>query len=176
MKKILYFTMLIVVSALIFGGCSQTTEDTLSDTAVSSDSTENSKDTAADNEKTFDDFVAYMTEGGFIKGSPVEMTANTIGASKGSRYSMGTNTTSKVYVELYEYEDTESDVASKILNEAKTSGTFTFYTSMESATQNTVAAVSDNGKFLMLYTDSSTSGTNVDTKNKAVEAVKNFGK
>lgn len=172
MKKLISALMIaaMVLSAAMFTGCNDVTNDTSTDTAnASSDSGE--KSDSADS--GFDKFAAYMEEGGYIKGSGLELTASVIGAEYGERYTISSSG-SKIYVELYEYTDTDSQLALKVLSEAKNSGTFSLYNDL--STENTAAAVTPDGKYLMLYTDSSTSGNNVQTKNNAVEAVKNYGK
>ena len=118
-------------------------------------------------------FAAYMEESGYIKGKGLELTASVIGADYGERYTISSGS-SKIYVELYEYKDTSSKLALKVLSEAQSSGTFSLYNDL--STENTAAAVTPDGKYLMLYTDSSTGENNVQTKNDAVEAVKNYGK
>ena len=172
MKKLISAFMIaaMVLSVAMFTGCNDITNDTSSDTAnVSSDSKESS-DSA---DSGFNNFVLYMEEGGFIKGNGDELTASVIGAEYGKRYTASSGG-SKIYVELYEYKDINSEIALKILSEAKNSGTFSLYKGL--STENTVAAVSADGKYLMLYTDSSTNANNVQTKNDAVEAVKSYGK
>lgn len=172
MKKLVSIFMIaaMAVSVAMFTGCNYAVEDTSSDTsAVSSDSTENTDST----DSGFNDFVKYMEDGGFIKGKGESLTASVIGAEYGERYTISSGG-SKFYVELYEYKDTESELASKILNEAKSKGTFTLY-SDDIPTDSTAAAVSADGKYLMLYTDSSNNGNNIQTKNEAIEAVKKYG-
>ena len=172
MKKLISFFMIaaMVLSVAMFTGCNNVTNNNSSDTEnVSSDSKE-SPDSA---DSGFDKFVSYMEDGGFIKGNGDELTASVIGAEQGERYTISSGG-SKINVELYEYKDTNSELALKILSEAKNSGTFSLYDDL--STENTVAAVSADGKYLMLYTDSSTNANNVQTKNDAVEAVKSYGK
>ena len=172
MKKLISISVIavLVLSITVFAGCSETIDNTSSDTASVSSEKAESPDNA---DSGFEDFAAYMSDNGYIKGKGEEITASVIGANYGERYTISSNG-SKIYVELYEYTDSESELAAKTLNEAKNSGTFTLYDGI--STEHTVAAVSADGKYLMLYTDSSTSGSNVQTKNDAVEAVKSYGK
>lgn len=170
MKKLIsaFMILAMVLSAAMFTGCNDITNDTSTDTtAVSSENSEKSDKS----DSGFEKFAAYMEEGGFIKGSGLELTASVIGAEYGERYTISSGG-SKIYVELYEYEDTNSELALKVLSEAKNRGTFSLYNDL--STENTAAAVTPDGKYLMLYTDSSTNANNVQIKNDAVEAVKNY--
>ena len=170
MKKLIsaFMILAMVLSAALFTGCNDITNDTSTDTtAVSSENSEKSDKS----DSGFEKFAAYMEEGGFIKGSGLELTASVIGAEYGERYTISSGG-SKIYVELYEYEDTNSDLALKVLSEAKNSGTFSLYNDL--STENTAAAVTPDGKYLMLYTDSSANANNVQIKNDAVDAVKNY--
>ncbi len=172
MKKLISIVMIaaMIMSFGLMSGCNYMGENTSADSnAVSNDGAE-SPDSA---DSGFEDFVKYMDEGGFIKGKGESLTASVIGASYGERYTISSSG-SKIYVELYVYKDTESKLAKNILGNAKDKGTFSLYKDM--STENTTAAVSADGKYLMLYTDSSTNGNNIQTKNDAVEAVKSYGK
>ena len=172
MKKTFLLTALIAVIAALtlLTGCNAMINDTSADTIdVSSDVSESS----GSSDKGFEKFVKYMEDGGYIKGKSEKLSAAVIGAEYGDRYTISSGT-SKIYVELYEYKDTESDIARSILGAAKEKGTFALYNEIQ--TDKTAAAVSADGKYLMLYTDSSTSGNSVQTKNDALAAVEKYGK
>ena len=170
MKKLIsaFMILAMVLSAALFTGCNDITNNTSTDTETVSDESSEKSGNAG-----FEKFAAYMEESGYIKGKGLELTASVIGADYGERYTISSGS-SKIYVELYEYKDTSSKLALKVLSEAQSSGTFSLYNDL--STENTAAAVTPDGKYLMLYTDSSTGENNVQTKNDAVEAVKNYGK
>ena len=172
MKKILLFTVVaaVIAALTLLSGCNAMINDTSADTVDATADVSESPDAV---DKGFKEFVNYMKESGFIKGKSEKITASTIGAAFGERYTVSSGTT-KVYVELYEYKDTESDIAKKILNNAKENGTFSLYNEIQ--TDKTAAAVSADGKYLMLYTDASNSGNSVQTKNDALAAVAEYGK
>lgn len=171
MKRV--FTILILVMSLlalsVLGGCNYTAGGNANQEDGSAQS-----DLGFDKEKSgYNAFKEYIEEAGYIKGSGEEITASVIGAAYGERFSMASGG-SRVYVELYVYTDTNSKIAQKTIEKAKADGTFTLYSDM--STENTAAAVSKSGKFLMLYTDASKSGSNVQAKKDAAEAVKEYKK
>ena len=170
MKKLISVFMVaaVVLCAAMFTGCNDMVNDTSSNT--SSTAIENGEK-SENADSSFEKFTAYMEEGGYIKGSGEELTASAVGAEYGERYTISSGG-SKIYVELYEYTDTDSALAQEILSEAADKGTFSLYKDL--STENTSAAVSADGKYLMLYTDSSSNANNIQTKNDAIEAVKSY--
>lgn len=173
MKRVLSIIAVLTLVTVFFSGCSETA-DTASGSADGSDISTVSVDESG-YEDSFDGFVQYMTDGGYIKGNGVELTASVIGAAQGKRYTVSSGM-GKYSVELYEYEDQTSEAASKTIANAKNSGTFNLFETTESSTENTVAAVTDDGRFLMLFTESSSNDSTAAAKEAAVEAVKAFGK
>lgn len=124
-------------------------------------------------EKNLEGFIKYMTDNEFVSGEGTELTSAAIGASSGRRFTVSTPV-SKHTIELYEYTDQTSDAAKKTIANARKDGSFHLFESTENVTQYTTAAVSEDGRFLMLYTDSSESGEKNEQRQAAVEAVKNF--
>lgn len=179
MKKIVSIIAAALLAVTAFAGCTQSTPDvTASNTSSAASDTESkveSKTSDGKYDNSFDGFVQYMTDGGFVSGDAVDTTASAIGATQGKRFTMSSGT-AKIYVELYEFPtENLSDTASTTVANARNNGTFEIY-GYTSATQNTVAAVTDDGRFMMLYTDASTNESNVTNKDEAVKAVKSFGK
>ena len=80
----------------------------------------------------------------------------------------------KAGLKLYEYEDQTSDIAQRTIANAKGDHSFHLMDSTESATANTYAAVTEDGKFLMLFTDSSSNDEPSDKKSSAAKAVESF--
>ena len=179
MKKILSLIVVCAVSIVMLVGCSESSGGAASGNNGSADitATNSSSDTqsvdASGYEKSFEGFVQYMTEGGYIKGDGTDLTAAAIGAKQGKRYTISSGT-SKYYVELYEYEDQTSDIAQRTIANAKGDHSFHLMDSTESATANTYAVVTEEGKFLMLFTDSSSNDAPSEKKESAAKAVESF--
>lgn len=179
MKRLFSIIAVTLLAAALLAGCSDNTPNTtVSDTSSAASDTESaaqSKTSDGKYDDSFDGFVQYMTDSGFVSGDPVDTTASAIGAVQGKRFTMSSGT-AKIYVELYEFPTSNlSDTASTTIENARNDGTFSIY-NYTSATQNTVASVTEDGRFLMLYTDSSTSESNITNREEAVKTVKNFGK
>ncbi len=172
MKKVLSLMVIAALLAVIPVGCSNSSDGTNGGsadiTAVNTD-TDTQAVSADKYEKTFDGFVSYMTDNGFIKGDGTDLTASAIGAKQGKRFVM--TGTSKYTIELYEYDDQTSEIAQQTLANARGDHSFHLMESTESATANTYAVATDDGRFLMLYTDSSTNEEPTDRKIFASNAV-----
>lgn len=182
MKKLLSVAAAALLAMAVLAGCNTTAQQSeASDTAVLTTQSGSEENTDTDlilpenYEKTFDGFVQYMTDYNFISGEGTDLTASAIGAKEGKRYTVSLGTT-RFFVELYMYEDTSSELAVKTIENARKDGSFHLYDSTESATRNTLAAVSEDGRFLMLYTDASENEKNIALKNAAADAVKQFSK
>lgn len=170
MKKILLIIAVLTLSTAVFSGCS----DTANTSSDSSDTSAVSVDESG-YETTFDGFVKYMTDGGYIKGEGEELTASVIGAAQGKRFTVSSGM-GKYSIELYEFEDQTSELAAKTLANAKNNGSFHLFETTESSTENTVATASEDGRFLMLFTELAANDNTAATKEAAIEAVKSFGK
>lgn len=178
MKKVFLVTAAALAAITLFAGCSQNVPNVPSAVSSAASDTESetvSKTADGNYDYNLDGFVQYMTDKGFISGDAVDTTASAIGAEKGKRFTM-TSGTSRYFVELYEYSDANlNDTAQKTIANAKKDGSFELFGS-SSGMENTTAAVTDDGRFLMLYTDSSTNADNTAKKDEAIKAVGNFGK
>ena len=160
--------------------CSCTVDAGSENSAVSTESTQAGETLTGDGtkspsgyDKSFDGFVQYMTDNGFVSGDGEELTASIIGASQGKRFTVS-SPVSKHTIELYEIKDQTSAEAQRVINDARNDGSFHLFDSTETVTENTIAAVSEDGSFLMLYTDASDKSETDEQKQKAVEAVENF--
>ncbi len=176
--KFISIAVTLLIASTMLAGCDSdmsSTPSATSDTASSSgevltgDGTKSSEGYT----KNLDGFVQYMKDNGIVSGDGVELTAAAIGAEKGLRFTISTPV-SKHTVELYEYTDITSDEAKKTIANAQKDGSFHLFESTENVTKYTLAAVSPDSKFLMLYTDNSENNDKNDAKTKAEEAVKNF--
>lgn len=181
MNKFLSIIAAAALAAVMITGCesggSAQTASSGSDTASASDSGEamtgDGTKSPEGYSKDLDGFVKYMTDNEFVSGEGVDLTAAAIGAASGKRFTVTSGVT-KHTVELYEYTDQSSELAQKTIKNARKDGSFHLFESTENVTQYTLAAVSEDGRFLMLYTDASDSEDKNEQKTAAAEAVKNF--
>lgn len=178
MKKSFLIAAAAISAVLLFSGCEAdpnnlppTVSSEVSSEEASSADTVSMKDSY---ENSFDGFVEYMTDSGFVGGEATDTSADAIGAVSGKRYIASGS--SKISVELYEFPtDNLSEIAKTTIENAKKDGSFDLY-GYTSATQYTTAAVTDDGRFMMLYTDASTNEDSIAMRDEAVKTVQNFGK
>lgn len=180
MNKLISIIAAAAVAAALFTGCTGDAGTVSSQAASDTESVASGETLAGDGtkspdgyEKTFDGFVQYMTDNEFVSGDGVELTAAAIGANVGKRFTVSSGV-SKHTVELYEYTDQTSEAAVKTINNARADGSFHLFESTETMTKNTLAVVTDDGRFLMLYTDASESDGVAEQKQAAADAVKAF--
>ncbi len=177
MKKILSLLIICALSAFMLAGCNSnnTGVGTNTDSAelTGNDSSTDTQSFSAEGyDKTFEGFLEYMTDNGVIKGEGTELTASAIGAKQGKRFVLSSS--NKFSIELYEYEDQTSDIAKKTIANARGDHSFHLMNSTESATANTYAAVTEDGRFLMLLTDNSSNDDPSEVKTYAAKAVESF--
>ena len=93
---------------------------------------------------------------------PTEMMYSAIGAKAGDRYNFLVDN-STVYVELYEFDPANlNSQAKRIIGEVKETGSFKVLSAEDEI--EFPADLSENGKYLVLYTDSSNNDANVKRK------------
>lgn len=108
---------------------------------------------------------AYLEDSGYVSGEPREMSAQFIGAKEGYKYQFNYNN-SDVSVEIYEYELSNlNETAMRVIDSVNSKGYF-----MMGKTE-VQGVMSDNGKYLMIYVDSSDSK---DNQNRKTEIINNF--
>lgn len=97
-----------------------------------------------------------------------ETLANVIGAQKGVEY-VANVADSKFDVELYYYDlDNLNEVANSYVDEIKTTGSFTLL-------GNSVPAfISNNNKYMMIYTDTSSKEENLKIRQQVIDLFVNF--
>ncbi len=99
------------------------------------------------------------------------MKADFIGAANGAKFQFGYNGNNNVTVELYEFNpDNLNETAKAVQDEVKNKGTFTIMS------QQVPAVLSDSGKFLMIYKDSTTSDENKARAEEVKKLVQEFKK
>ena len=105
---------------------------------------------------------------------PTEMMYSAIGAKAGDRYNFLVDN-STVYVELYEFDPANlNSQAKRIIGEVKETGNFKLLSAEDEI--EFPADLSENGKYLVLYTDSSNNDANVKRKENFIKVVKDFHK
>lgn len=181
MKRLLISAVAVLVIAASFASCydpysgikdknykpKTTTEATTAKETKSSSKTVSS-DKYAD---SFDGLRDYMKDCGYIKtddeNNIKKMQADLIGAEKGYKYTDG-----DTRVELYSFDlSKKNDTRDKVIESVKKDGTFIMYS------ETIPAYLSDNGKYLMVYSNPATSDKNSDaykTMQSAVKAFKSF--
>jgi len=115
-------------------------------------------------EDSVDGLAKYLAAKSLISGTPSTMRADFIGAEKGVRYQFGLNGKDNVTVELYQFPSTLNETAQKVLDAVKSKGSFTIMD------QQVSAVLSDSGKYMLIYKDTT---TNNDQNKKRQEDVTN---
>lgn len=166
MKKIL---PIILCAAIVFsvsgcmGGGNQLQ-------ALSSDNVPKADSVKTDDYKdNLEGLEKYLKKRAFLPNSePTEMAYSMIGAIGGHRYMFSFNN-SAVTAEFYEFDLKKlNDDAKKTIDSVKKNGEF------EILGMSTKATLSDNGKYLMVYTDNSGEETNTTRTKDVLNAFKTF--
>lgn len=176
MKKIILAAIALVMISAVLSGCSDGLAEKNNAATEATASTEQATEAkkAADYEDTYAGLRDYMQDKGYIKiedkeSNVTKMQADLIGAAKGYRYTMNT-----VKVELYAFNLKKvNKTRDEIISSVKRNGKFTLYS------KDVTAYLSDNGKYLMIYTDSAigaddTTSDAYKTQQKAVKVFKAF--
>lgn len=120
---------------------------------------------------------AYLTDLCYLPKDmePTEMMSNVIGAKEGHRFNI-TVERSAVTVELYEYDpDSLNEEGKRVIAEVQKNGKF--YVFEDKSLKNNQAfeaALSNNGKYLVIYSPSNSDDTQVQRKKDFVQAVRTF--
>ncbi|MBQ5439760.1 MAG: hypothetical protein IIT49_03140 [Clostridia bacterium] len=175
MKKVLIIAVSCLLTLCMLSGCADNTQTPSEEQeTVITDNAGGTDLPSLDNyEDSFLDLITYMTEAGIIKGDGTEVNAESIGAAHGKRFTMSSGPV-KYYIELFEYEDPTTDKAKSVITNAKRDHTFMLFGNTESITQHTYAVVSENGKYLLLYSDTSTSDSAAQRQKNAESAFLNY--
>ncbi len=171
MKKFLILALAVVMAGSLAAcgmgdvGGAQSAPSASSQAAVSSAvGSDNVEDSLAGLEK-------YLSSNSVISGTPTEMKADFIGAKKGAKYQFGFNGKDNVTVELYEFDTGSlSSKASTVLDEVKAKNQFTIMN------QTVPAVISDSGKYIMIYKDTSGSDENKQHQEDVIKLFKAFKK
>jgi hypothetical protein len=118
---------------------------------------------------SLDGLKAYMKKAAGFSGTPTNMRADFIGAEKGIKYIFSHNGKNNVTVELYSFDTSNlSDSAEKVIDSVKSDGYFTIMD------KNINAVMSDSGKYMMIYTNSSTDDDNKAYDKNVLKLFKGF--
>lgn len=121
-----------------------------------------------DFDDTLDGLCQYLEANRGVTGEPTEMAYETIGAVGGFRYRFHLNG-STVQVEVYEYDVENLDEQGQVCwDSVKSQGFFTLLDKEIPATLN------ENGKYMMIYTDTSTNEANVSQKERVMDLFLGF--
>ncbi len=158
MKKIKLLTLVLTIP-LIFSGCGE--GDVGSPKGNSSESQINLDQSKY--EDNLEGLQNYLQDMDLISGQSTDMLSEIINAKKGVKYTFKYNK-SNVTVELYEFESPNEDAA----NQINSKGTLSIFD------KEVPAVISNNKRFLIIYSDKSTNHQNVEKAEKIKEAVKKF--
>ncbi len=185
MKKLLFITISILL-IVCFAGC--TVADPTKNqgsSAAATEATEAPKVNKADFSDDFDGLCKYFIEKKYINDvKDNEMDYKLIGADNGKYYASSFNG-STVLIELYDFSNADNETAKRIINEVKQNGSFMLYTDEQlksvedvgTENQEISAVLSDNGKFLMIYTDQKANDgddKSIEHKNEIIDEFKKF--
>lgn len=114
----------------------------------------------------------YLDAKGYLSDSSTEMKASMIGAKSGIRYTVSLNGTDNIKIELYEFDLANlSEEATSVIESVKKDGTFTIV-----GLKAEGAMMSENGKYMMVYTDSVENEENTQREKEVKEAFAEFKK
>lgn len=178
MKKILLSAVAVVIVAVSFASCydpyagvkdKSKIESSATQSTTESETKAKSKKVSSDDyEDNFEGLRDYMKDCGYIKtddkNNITKMQADLIGAKKGYKYTDG-----DTRVELYSFDLKEkNDTRDKVIESVKKDGTFELYN------EKIPAYLSDNGKYLMVYSNPAANDKNSDAYKTMQKAIKDF--
>lgn len=143
--------------------------------ATTAEQTDDTEVNYTDYKDTLDGLCEYFNELGYIEhkeGSYTKMDASLIGAKEGRKY-----TKKNIKIELYVYDTNNlNDTANQIIESVKNNGEFVILD-----LPAVKAYLSDNGKYLMIYSDDSikkdnpnTEAANYKAREEVIEKFKSF--
>lgn len=174
MKKFILFVLAAVI-AVSFTGCFGSGEPQLPGVNTT-EGKDIKKVDASKYNNDLEGLEKYLTDLNYLPAdiNSTEMMYGVIGAKAGERYNF-TVDNSVVYVELYEYDTENMNAdAKRVTAEAKKDGEIKVLSEDDNAIFP--ASLSSNGKYLLMYSDNSTSENNAERKKNFTNAVKNFHK
>ena len=174
MKKILLSILGIVMCLTLFGcqNAGSQYKNIETEKSVSFDSVK-----VSDYKDNLDGLEKYFIALNYIPKDtePMDMLANIIGAKKGHKFTFTVNG-SYTIMELYEYDPNEmNDDAKRVFKEVEKDGSFHVFGKEDIDKDITYnATISDNRKYLMIYTDGSGADANVQRTKDVISAFEAF--
>ena len=169
MKKLALITAVIIAVSACFVGCAAndplSNKDAYTATQATQEATEATHDepksvNPSDYENNVDGLCKYLKALDYLQGEPVKMAADLIGAEKGYRY-VFTYEKGNINAELYEYNTNNlNDKAKATIESVKKNGYFQIQ-----GFDKVEAYMSDNGKYLIIYSDSNLIDNNSPNEN-----------
>ena len=157
-----------VVMCLIFTSCGAGNVG-VSSSAKKTSSSVSSQVSDNDVDDTLGGLQTYMKKAIGLSGSATNMLANIIGAKSGVKYVYGHNGKNNITVEFYSFDPSNlNDTAKKVIASVKKNGYFTIMD------KNINAAMSDSGKYMMIYTNSATDKDNKSYDENVLKFFKEF--
>lgn len=158
-----------VIMCLIFTSCGAGNVGVSSSANKGTSSAVSSQVTDQEVDDTLAGLQNYMKKAAGLSGTATKMRADIIGAENGVKYVYGHNGKNNVTVEFYNFDTSKlSDSAKKIIASVKKNGYFTIMDN------NINAVMSDSGKYMMIYTNSSTDDENKSYDKKILKLFKEF--
>ncbi len=157
MKKFIAFIFLTIL-VISTSGCSSNQDKSELPNINASAASDNSY------ENDINGLKKYLVDTGCITGEPIQMSFAIVGAKDGYRYNFDSIT-----VELYEFDTGNlNSTASNIVSSIKESGTF------KMLDKDVEAYLSNNEKFMLIYTDITNTEQRQERKSQVIEIFKNF--
>lgn len=174
MKKLWLLTAAAVLAvSLTACGTGNLSADGASSQAASSQASSQASSAASVGEGSVSDDLAglqkYLVSNASVSGTAETMRADIIGAKSGVRYKYGYNGRDNVTLELYEYDAANrNDIAKKVLESVKSTGSFTLLGSKVNAT------LSQNGRYLLILNDTASDSENLAYADRVKKLVTSF--
>lgn len=141
----------------------------VSSSQASSEASPERKVDAAKYEDSLTGLVSYLGACGYVQGNGTKTEFQLIGAKSGYRYTGYVEKKETVTAEFYAYDPSNlNDTAKKVLDSVKQNGSFTLFGKV------VPAVLSDSGKYLMIYQDTSSADANTTRKKEVTEAFKSY--
>ena len=167
MKKSILVSVAVIM-CLVFTSCGAGNVG-VSSTSEKTSSAVSSQVSDKDVDDTLGGLQTYMKKAADFSGNATKMRADVIGAKSGVKYVFGHNGKNNVTVEFYSFDPSSlSGSAKNIIESVEKNG---YFTMMD---KNINAVMSDNGKYMMIYTNSATDDENKSYDKKVLKLFKGF--
>lgn len=156
----IFVGILLLCGAVLFSGCSNNSSNS-EDVSIPSESQEITDESYENN---IAGLQGFMKDRKYIKGEPKTMSASFIGAKEGYRYDFA-----GIITELYEFDLSNlNSTAKATLDSIKEKGFFVILD------EEIKAVISNNGKYIMIYTDNSNRENKEERENTVKQGFESF--